>query len=334
MKARSVGPLVGLLCLLIVAGLAQPATAEEISRDYHETFDVNPEMRLVLQHGDGDVEISPWAQDTLEVKVRYRARASNVGWSKSTDFKVDFRQEGDKISVIAHEPKRVNIGISSYREYEYLFTIKAPSYLDLNLEGEDGDVVIGDWTGSIHLVLEDGDVELSNIDAPRTELTLEDGDLEIDGIRGDLDIEIEDGDLEVFDCETERGRIRAEDGDITVDRCSGSFEVAVADGDARFMEMAARELEVRSGDGTVKLALIPADGLDLQVRVGDGDVVVDLDSDISAVFELETRDGDIRLMAEDVSNLQQDRRRTSGQIGGGAGSIYVRTVDGSVTLRQ
>lgn len=334
MKTRSVRLLVGLLSLLVVAGYAQPAAAEEISRDYHETFDVNPDMRLVLEHGDGDVEISPWDQDTLEVKVRYRARASNVGWSKSTGFKVDFQQEGNKISVIAHEPRRVNVGISSYREYEYRFTIKAPGYLDLNLEGEDGDVVIGDWTGSISLDLEDGDVELSNIDAPRTELTLEDGDLEIDGIRGHLDIELEDGDVEIFDCETERGRIRAEDGDITVDRCSGSFEVAIADGDAQFMEMAAREVDIRSGDGTVELALVPAEGLDLQVRVGDGDVIVDLDRDISAVFELETRDGHIRLMAEDVGNLKQDDRRTTGEIGGGAGSIFVRTVDGSVTLRQ
>jgi hypothetical protein len=39
-------------------------------------------------------------------------------------------------------------------------------------------------------------------------------------------------------------------------------------------------------------------------------------------------------MAGNVSDLQQDKRRTSGQIGDGNGSIYVQTVDGSVTLRQ
>ena len=54
----------------------------------------------------------------------------------------------------------------------------------------------------------------------------------------------------------------------------------------------------------------------------------------SSTFELETRDGRIRLMAEDVSNLQQNKRRTTGQLGSGEGTIYVRTDDGSVTLRQ
>ena len=324
-----------IVVLTLVAGwIALPLSAEEISRDYHETFDVKPGMQLVLEHGDGDVEISPWNQDTLEVDVRYRAHASNLGWSKSTDFKVEFRQDGDTISVVAHEPKRVNIGVSTYRENEYRFAISAPSYLELHLEGEDGDVEIDDWNGSIRLKLEDGDVEMSNIDAPRTEVILEDGDLEIDGIRGDIDIDCEDGDVEIFDCQTERGRIRAEDGDITVDRCQGSFEIAVSDGDAHLTEMTARNVDIRSGDGTIKLALLPSEDLDVKVRVGDGDVVVDLDKDISAAFELETRDGRIRLMAEDVSNLQQDNRRTTGQIGGGDGSIYVRTDDGSVTLRQ
>lgn len=324
-----------IVALMLVTGwLSQPIAAEEISRDYHETFAVRQGTRLVLEHGDGDVEISPWAEDKLQVDVRYRAHASNIGWSKKTDFKVEFSQDGDTISVVAHEPKQINVGVSTYRENEYRFTINAPSYLELYLEGEDGDVEIDDWNGAIRLRLEDGDVEMSNIDSARTEVILEDGDLEIDGIRGDIDIRSEDGDIEIFDCFSEHGRIEAEDGDITVDRCEGSFEIAVSDGDADFMELTARDMDIRSGDGTVKLSLLPSDALDLEVRVGDGDVEVDLDREMSAAFELETRDGRIRLMADDVSNLQQDRRRTAGQIGGGSGSIYVRTVDGNVTLRH
>jgi DUF4097 and DUF4098 domain-containing protein YvlB len=319
---------------LVAGWIAQPLIAEEIERDYHETFEIEPGMRLVLEHGDGDVEISPWNQDTLEVTVRYRAHASSVGWSKSTDFEVEFRQDGDTISIVAHEPKRVNIGVSSYREEEYRFAISAPSYLELHLEGDDGDVEIDDWNGPISMKLEDGNVEMSNVEAPRIEVILEDGDLEIDGIRGDIDIDCEDGDVEISDCQTERGRIRTEDGDITVDRCQGSFEISVSDGDAYLTEMTVRDMDIRSGDGTIKLALLPAEDLDVKVRVGDGDVVVDLDQDISATFELETRDGRIRLMAEDVSNLQQNRRRTTGQLGSGEGAIYIRTDDGSLTLRQ
>jgi len=319
---------------LVLVGATGYAAAEEINREFHQTFEVGQGSKLVLEHGDGDVKITPWGEDTLDVEVRYRARASNIGWTKSTDFEVEFRQEGNTVYVTGHEPKRINVGISTYREYEYLYTVKGPSYLKLNLEGEDGDVEIADWNGSIMMKLEDGDVRLSDIDAPRTEVILEDGDLEIDRIRGEIEVDCEDGDIEIFDCQSDHGRIRSEDGDITIDRCQGSFEILVADGDARLSELTARDLEIRSGDGTVNLSLLPSEDLDLNVRVSDGDVVVDLDKEISAVFELETQDGRIRVHAADVNDLVQDRRRVTGRVGGGDGAIYVRTDDGSVTLRQ
>ena len=319
------------LALSAVAGFV---TAEDLSREFRETFEVRPGMKLALEHGDGDVTISSWSEDTLEVEVRYRAKASNIGWSKSSEFEVEFRQDGDVVHVVGHEPKRVSVGISTYREYEHTYTVKAPSYLDLSLKGDDGDVEIAHWTGSILVRLEDGDVNLSDIDAPRTEVILEDGDLEIDGIRGQIEVECEDGDIEIFDCQTDHGRIRSDDGDIVIDRCQGSFEISVADGDARLREVTAQDLEVRSGDGTINLSLLPAADLDLNVRVGDGDVVLDLDREISAEFELETQDGRIKVSAADVSDLVQKRDRVTGRLGTGEGKIYIRSDDGSVTLRQ
>jgi DUF4097 and DUF4098 domain-containing protein YvlB len=320
--------------VLVLTAITGNVAAEEINREFRETFDVQPGMKLALEHGDGDVTVTPWSENTLEVEVRYRAKASNIGWSKSSEFKVDFRQDGDTIHVIGHEPKRVNVGISAYREYEHTYTVKAPSYLELNFEGEDGDVEIAGWRGSIVLKLEDGDVNLSDIDAPRTEVILEDGDLEIDGIRGEIEVDCEDGDIEIFECEIERGRIRSEDGDIEIDRCQGSFELAVEDGDAHLRELTAQDLEIRSSDGTITLSLLPSDNLDLNVRVGDGDVVLDLDREISATFELETEDGRIKVSAADVGDLDQQRSRVTGRLGAGEGKIYVRTADGSVTLRQ
>jgi len=321
------------LCLVLSAPAGYVA-AEEINREFHQSFDVQPGMKLILEHGDGDVTVSPWGENTLDVEVRYRARASNVGWSKSTEFDVEFRQDGNTVHVIGHEPKRVSVGISTYREYEYTYTVKAPGYLELSLEGEDGDVEIADWQGSIMMKLEDGDVSLSDIDAPRTEVILEDGDLEIDGIRGEIEVECEDGDIEIFECQIERGRIRTEDGDIVIDRCQGSFELAVADGDARLRDLTAEDLEIRSSDGTINLSLLPSDNLDLNVRAGDGDVVLDLDRGVSAEFELETQDGRIKVSAADVDDLVQKRSHVTGKLGTGEGKIYVRTADGSVTLRQ
>jgi hypothetical protein len=79
---------------------------------------------------------------------------------------------------------------------------------------------------------------------------------------------------------------------------------------------------------------LPSNALDLNVRVGDGDVVLDLDSEVSAAFELETQDGRIKVNAADISDFVQKRSQVTGRLGEGNGKIYVRTADGSVTLRQ
>jgi len=334
MKGRTMRLSLIVAMVFVLSAIAGSVVAEDINREFRETFDVQPGMKLALKHGDGDVTVTPWSEDTLEVEVRYRAKASNIGWSKTSEFEVEFRQDEETIHVIGHEPKRVSVGISTYREYEYTYTVKAPSYLELNLEGEDGNVEISGWRGSIMMTLEDGDVNLSDIDAPRTEVILEDGDLEIDGIRGEIEVDCEDGDIEIFECEIERGRIRSEDGDIEIDRCQGSFELAVEDGDAQLRELIAHDLEIRSLDGTITLSLLPSDDLDLNVRAGDGDVVLDLDQDVSAAFELETQDGRIKVNAAEVSDFVQKRSLVTGRLGEGNGKIYVRTADGSVTLRQ
>jgi len=313
---------------------AAVAGAEEINREFHERFDVHAGMRLRLEHGDGDVNITPWIQDTLAVDVRYRAKASGIGWNKSTDFEVEFRQDGDTIYVIGKEPKHVTVGISAFREYEYLYSIKAPSYLELDLFGDDGDVEIEDWRGAVEMELEDGDVRLTAIEAPRTEIILEDGDLEIDGFKGELLVEAEDGDVDIFDCATERARISLDDGDLTMDRCGGSFEMRASDGDIRLTRLRAEDLEIRIDDGSVDLDLLPAEGLDLNIRAGDGDVVVDLDEGIATAFTIETRDGRIRVNAPEVGGLRKEKHRVSGQLGEGGGNILISSVDGNITLRQ
>lgn len=321
--------------LLALAATSSSLGAEEINREFHQAFDVEPGMTLKLKHGDGDVTITPWEQDSLDVQVRYRAKTNTVvGWSSKADLDVTFTQDGKTIYVVGKEPSMVSLGVSSFRELEYTYTVQAPSYLELDLVGEDGDVAIEMWTGDLEIQLEDGDLRLTSMEAARTEIFLEDGDLEIAGFEGELMVEAEDGDLEIFDCKITHGKIHVEDGDVDLERCSGSFELKADDGDIRMSNLAAEEVDIRVADGSVDLTLLPSEGLDLNLRSGDGDANVGIDSAVSAAFSLETRDGKIRLNASAVENLLKERDRVSGTLGDGSGKIHVSSVDGDITLRQ
>lgn len=320
--------------LVALAAVAGAAAAEEINREFHETFDVEPGAVLKLVHGDGEVNISPWNQDKLDVQVRYRAKSRTVvGWSKKTEIDVSFRQDGNTIYVVGKEPSMVSIGVSSYQEHEYTYTVQAPSYLQLELVGEDGDVSIEGWKAEIDLRSEDGDMRLVSIEAPRAEISVEDGDLEILGFAGDLSIDSEDGDVEIHDC-AGANKIRLEDGDLDLFECSGDFDVVTADGNIRMSRLKAENVEVQVSDGDIDLELLSSDQLNLLMRAGDGNVDVELDPKISATFDLQTRDGRIRVHSKSVSDLREERRRTTGRFGDGGGNIEITTSDGDITVRH
>ncbi|KPL00434.1 MAG: hypothetical protein AMJ91_04740 [candidate division Zixibacteria bacterium SM23_73_3] len=317
---------------LIVSTIS--ATAREIKKDFHESFDVREGVVLHLKHGGGDVTITPWDKDVVDVEVHYRADSKLVGLGGKHDFDVEFRQNDDAIHVIGKEKSSSSIGFSYFKRYEYTYTIQAPKYLELNLEGDDGDVDIENWQGKIDCRLDDGDVDLQDIFSKRTRIRIADGDLEIDGIQGNLLVDGDDGDIVIAECKSQQCRIRLEDGDVTIKRSEGDFEIDVDDGDVELYQLRAGKLDIRTKDGDIDLDLLKSSEIDLDIIAEDGDVTVDLEVGISAIFSVDTDDGRIRVDLPDADLSRNRRHQVSGEIHGGKGRIRIRTADGNVILRE
>lgn len=314
MQNRVLSLSAGLASLALAVG--SPVLAEKIDRQFHQAFDVREGAKLILHHGDGEVSISPWEKNSIDVEVVYRASIKKAGSGSAREFDVEFEQSGDTVRVIGREPSvSVVKGLSYHWKREYSYAVKAPPWVDLELDGQDGNVTIGEWVGAI-------------------EIALADGDIEIDGTRGEFRIRGQDGEIVIRDCETTAGSIRTSDGDVTVEQCAGNLEVDGADGDLTLSQIQGEKLDIRTSDGDVELGLLASDALDLTIRSGDGSVAVGLDPGISVAFSIQTHDGDVRMSGLEVIDLEQDRRRTSGRIGDGQGSMKITTGDGDVILRQ
>lgn len=322
------------LILFFWISFACSADAEKLNKDFHESFVVKKGVILNLKHGDGDVTITPWDQDILDVEVRYRAEYKTIGIGGKLQFDVEFRKTGDVIHVIGREKCSGSIGFHSHRKYEHTYTIRAPEYLELDLEGEDGDVKIEEWKGKISCDLEDGDIELESISSPRTQIRIEDGDIHIDGLKGDLSLNGEDGDVIIREAEIPQCRIDLEDGDINIRRAKGDFDIRVSDGDVILDQIRAGMLEISTGDGDIELDLLKVDHMDLDITADDGDVTVDLEPGISATFRIDTDEGRIRTDLPGEEDFRKRRHRVSGEIYGGQGRIRIRTLDGNVVLRE
>jgi DUF4097 and DUF4098 domain-containing protein YvlB len=311
------------------------AASANVDREEHKTFEVSPGDRLELRHGDGDVTIEPWDRDVIEVRVRYHAEFKGLGAGNTPDFVVDFEQSGDTVRVRGRESVNWRIGVMVNRRHEYIYEIKAPAYIRLNLEGDDGDVEIRGWRAAIECVLEDGDVTLTDVRAERVTIEAEDGDVELDGFDGALDIRADDGDVVVAHCNSSPLKIRSEDGDVFINDCRGDFDITVEDGNVDVRGASVSQLSVHASDGDVSLELAAASDLDLTVGAEDGNVSVDLAQGISAAFEIDTDDGSIKVPNDDWVRTRKDHRVTGevGAAGSVQGRIRIETQDGNVVLR-
>lgn len=324
-------------CMLILGGLVALVTeagAEEIDRTFEKTFPAPPGTVLHLEHGDGNVEIHPWDREEIRIVVRYRGENKVIGFGAKGEFDVEFEQDGNTVRVIGHEGDAATFGLHYQNIEEYSYTVQSPPHVTLELEGDDGDVVIEGWNADIDIELDDGDLILTSVQASAVSLNLGDGDARLTGIRANLMVGADDGNVTVTESETPKGRFELEDGDLVLKECAGDFDVEVDDGDVRFDRVRVGNGTIRIEDGDVDLGLESNPGLNLDVEASDGDVHLDLQPGMPLEFTVQSESGRLDLDVSEVRGIERDSHRVTGSLHGGGGRVRIRTDAGNISIRE
>lgn len=325
-----------LICAVVAACLAlgvSAAGARVIDKEFHEAFDVEPGSRLRLHHGDGDVTITPWDQNAIDVEVRYHADVKAVGIGAKHDFDVEFGHDGDVVTVKGIEGSATGVYIvTRVVEYEYTYTIMAPSYVVIEATGDDGDVSVSGWRADIEWRVDDGDLELSDIVNESTALVVEDGDVRVEGVESELTIRGDDGDVTINKSTLTDCVLSLQDGDVAIFDTDGSFDLSLDDGDVLFSRVGAGAVDIRGEDGDVSLDLAGSEEVGVSVSTDDGDVLIALPTGTSFEYLVTMDDGDVSVDLEGDVPEDRDEHRVSGRVGDGAGMVRVRVADGDVML--
>ncbi len=316
------------LIIVVISGYAATAAAKTIEKNYHETFPVNQSTTFHLKQGDGNVTITPWHQDKLEVKVAYKAQVIGIDVS-DCDFEVAFRASGNDIHVTQQNKCRFVFGGLRIKRYRY--DIKAPSYVKLDVRSSDGNVELRDWKNAVSIKSSDGNVRLSQIQAD-VQLKTSDGNVDVDGVTGNLDVRSSDGRVKIRDAKSPKLKIRTSDGSISLTRCSGNMELSASDGDLSLEQVKADRLEIKTSDGSVDADLLFTDRPDWRVKSSDGRIRIKMNKRMSARYTLSTSDGRIRVDHPSHQQMKTSRRHWRGQLNDGRGEIRVSSSDGSITL--
>ncbi len=323
---------IGVSCLLVVVACS-PAFAREIDKDFHETFDVSEGVVLRLDYGDGDAAITPWDQDTIDVVVRYRADVTAIGFGTDPEFDVEFKQTDDRVTIRGKEGTSSGVYFfRSMHEYEYTYTIRAPSYVVLDLQGDDGDLQLSGWRADIECRVDDGDVTFTDVANGNTEIWIEDGDVRLAELSGDLVVRGDDGNITVTHSTLSHALFALEDGDIRISDSKGNFDAAIDDGDVTLSRVMASVVDVRGEDGSVDLDVTSDADIHINVATDDGDVTIRLGRGLSFQYLVTMDDGRVDIDLDGATETESSEHRVSGRVGTDGGLVRVSTADGNVEL--
>jgi len=307
--------------------------AKDYKKEYHEEFDASKGMKMRLVSGDGDVTIKPATGDKIKVDIIYHADHRGDS-SDDRAFNVDFDHSAGALHIVANERMGSTFGISSRHIYEYTYTITAPDYVRLDIEGDDGNVSITGWKSDIEVDIDDGDLELRKITCEETYCRLEDGDISIDNLSSDLSLWCDDGDIRISDMVTKKTSIEVQDGSCTIDNAKGNYSIRFDDGNVNMYQLEANTLDIRGEDGDIEVELINSSESDIRLETKDGSVRLGVNPDISAEISIETDDGSIRTNLSSETKAKEGKNWYYADLNDGKGSITIRTSDGSVKVRD
>lgn len=326
------------LTVLLVAAVtataaSPPARCTEIKKNYHRSFLVDRGCTLRLRHGDGDVTVRKWDRDVIDIEVHYLAEYRSFG-SGERDFSVEFAQEDRIVEVEGREKSAATFGFLIFDVKEYVYKIKAPDYVILDITGDDGCVDIEGWTGDIEIDIDDGDILLTGNRSVDTRIRSGDGGIDVENHDGNLDIEIDDGPISILRSRTPRCIISGQDGEVGVRDSEGEFEIETDDGNIDLYLVKSGRIDILAVDGDVDIELRDTGAIDMDVRTDDGHVTIRIPEGLGALFTIDSDGGVIRTDLPSAVNVQKGENWLSGKLPGSRGNIRIRTEDGAVTLKQ
>ena len=187
-----------LLSLLLIVYVGFSLSAQDARKEYSENYDVNKGVTLSTDTKYSDVELITWDKSNVDILAVVEVDASSQNRAEEALKKVDIqiRKSGNTISV---ETEMEN-GWSRNVKTSITITIKAPAWVNLDLESSYGDLFIQEASELVMIDLKYGNLKAGTLSRgnqkPYSEIDLAYSDGVIDEA-GWLDVVVAYSDLEV-----------------------------------------------------------------------------------------------------------------------------------------
>jgi DUF4097 and DUF4098 domain-containing protein YvlB len=258
------------------------------------TVEVRRGERVVIEQVVGELSISGWDRDAVEVRTAAGEPAVSV------------RRSGADVNIVDAEARG--------RRRSTNASLQVPRWIDLEIGSRSLDVSVTGISGAVRVGNLSGQVRIQDVDGP----------VDVRSVRGE--IMITDARAPV--------RASSQSDDVTLLRISGPLEAHSGDGDVVLRDIDAQTVRVEAQDGDVVFSGSIAPGGDYAFFVHDGDATIALPATASARVSVSTFDGefesDFTVRVERFSS----GREFDFTLGDGDARIQIEVFDGEIRLLQ
>jgi hypothetical protein len=298
----------GIACAVLLGAstILPSAQAEEVVKSYA----VAGRAHVRVDTNDGSVRVTASDSKQVEFRVEYQ------GFELGKNLRVDSRQDGDKVELVARITGHWGIGFNwGHNSRRLHIEVRMPRDADLQVETGDGAVEAESINGNVNIHTGDGSVKANSLNGS-IDLHTSDGSINVDALKGDIRLRTGDGSIEAHNLD---GKVEADSGDGHI-RLAGRFEA----------------LNVKTGDGSVNAQVLPGSKMatSWSLRTGDGSVDIVLPSDFQADIDATTGDGHISLGIPVTVEGTFSKSELRGKMNGGGQALTIHTGDGSIRLSK
>lgn len=154
------------------------ALADEFTKKYEKTYDVNREAQLIIDNRYGDITINTWEQQQVQIIVTITAESKRE--EKANRFletvNVEFTGSPEMVkAVTSFSSKKQNI-----KEFSIDYVIYAPGSLTYDLKNKFGNIYLPDLGGSLLLNLSYGEFDFGRLlnEKNTLKIAFSEGDIE------------------------------------------------------------------------------------------------------------------------------------------------------------
>jgi hypothetical protein len=150
-----------LLSLLLIVTVSFSLSAQDARKEYAENYDVSKGVTLTTDTKYSDVELIAWDKSVVDILAVVEVDASSQNRAEEALKKVDIRitKTGNNISVVTEMEK----GWSRNVRTNIKITIKAPAWVNLDMESAYGDLFIQEASELVQVDMKYGNLKAGTL---------------------------------------------------------------------------------------------------------------------------------------------------------------------------